>query len=81
MGFYALALKYSGYDVSNWKIIAIENTKPYDSTVFDFSQDYRNFSMETMMAILEKFDFDNSLGGFKGVSEEKEITLELPSYL
>lgn len=80
MAFYQMALEACGYEVNSWKIIAVENTTPFDNTVFNFTKDYIDYSMECLKVKLDAFIFESEIAGFKGLSEEKEIQIELPKY-
>lgn len=80
MAFYQMALESCGYEVNSWKIIAVENTTPFDNTVFNFTKDYIGYSMECLKVKLDAFIFESEIAGFKGLSEEKEIQIELPKY-
>jgi hypothetical protein len=81
LAFYQLALEACGYVVNNWKIIAVENTAPYDNTVFNFEYDYINFAVDYLKTQLKRFEFQQNFAGFKGLSEDKEINISLPRYL
>ena len=80
MAFYQMALEACGYEVNSWKIIAVENTAPFDNTVFTFTKDYIDYSMAYLKVKLDAFIFESEIAGFKGLSEEKEIEVELPKY-
>ena len=80
LAFYQLALEACNKPVYSWKIIAIENQAPFDNTVFTFTKDYIDYSMECLKVKLDAFIFESEIAGFKGLSEENEIQVELPKY-
>lgn len=81
LAFYHMALEACGKPVYNWKIIAIENQEPYDSTVFNFSSEYMELAKSYLKTKLDLFIFESEVSGFKGLSEEKEINITVPNYL
>lgn len=81
LAFYTLALQACGYDVKQWKFIAVENTAPYDSTVFTLAGEYVNFAMDLVQVQLKRFAFQRDFAGFKGLSEESEILVNMPNYI
>ena len=81
LAFYQLALEACNKPVYSWKIIAIENQAPFDNTVFNFSKDYIEFAINHLKAKLDLFIFEKEISGFKGLSEEQEVNVSLPTYL
>ena len=81
LAFYDLALKACGYEVAQWKILAVENTAPYDSTVFTLAPEYMDFAKSLIEVQLKRFAFQRDFAGFKGLSEESEIVCALPNYV
>ena len=81
LAFYQLALEACNKPVYSWKIIAIENQAPFDNTVFNFSKDYIEFAISHLKAKLDLFIFEKEISGFKGLSEEQEVNVSLPTYL
>ena len=81
LAFYQLALEACNKPVYSWKIIAIENQAPFDNTVFNFSKDYIEFAINHLKDKLDIFIFEKEISGFKGLSEEQEVNVSLPTYL